>query len=451
MKRLVVQLFIIFICIPNIWAQKTENIELEKVYKNLTLEGSTSQKFLMKWKKNELYKVTVVQEGVDVVVYLKDSKGITLHEQDSPNGNEGLETFEFKSTANGQISIEVKHLEEEEGDLQGRFSLKVHHITKEEIKEREKIKKELEPENKKNVLTVDIDHFWEAFDLLNTAKNHEDSVNIIQKTYLNRATDGLIDFINVRDFTAEKYVNTINEFPKFYNSIRENTLEAKKSVPIIEEVFTEFKELYPDFEPFKVCFAIGIINTGGTVSDKFVLIGTEVTTSTNSTDLSEFNNSPYSKQLANGTNEELIQEIKNMIAHECVHTQQEMNLAENAVVCTQLHYCLFEGSCDFIGELLAKGQINNVAKTYGDKNEEALWQEFKASLCTNNTDNWLYNYSTVKDKPADLGYYIGYKIVQSYYENAEDKKQALRDILHINNPLQFLERSKYDKKPKGGQ
>jgi hypothetical protein len=451
MKRLLVQLFIIFICIPNIWAQTTENIELEKVYKNLTLDGSTSQNFSMKWKKDELYKITVVQQGVDVIVYLKNSKGAILHEQDSPNGNEGLETFEFESTTNGQISIEVKQLEEGEGDLQGSFSLKVHHITKEERKEKERIKKELEPENKKNVLTVDIDHFWEAFDLLSTAKNHKDSVNIIQKTYIDRATDGLIDFINVRNFTAEKYVNTINEFPKFYNSIRENTLEAKKSVPIIEEVFTEFKEVYPDFEPFKVCFAIGIINTGGTVSDKFVLIGTEVTTSTNSTDLSEFNNSPYSKQLANGTNEELIQEIKNMIAHECVHTQQEMSLEEDAVMCMQLHYCLYEGSCDFIGELLAKGQINNVAKTYGDKNEEALWQEFKASLCTNNANNWLYNYSTVKDKPADLGYYIGYKIVQSYYENAEDKKQALRDILHINNPLQFLEKSKYDKKPKGGQ
>ena len=105
MKRLLVQLFIIFICIPNVWAQSTKNIELEKVYKNLTLEGSTSQNFLMKWKKNQLYKVTVVQEGVDVVVYLKDSKGTTLHEQDSPNGNEGLETFEFKSTTNEQITF----------------------------------------------------------------------------------------------------------------------------------------------------------------------------------------------------------------------------------------------------------------------------------------------------------------------------------------------------------
>lgn len=62
-------------------------------------------------------------------------------------------------------------------------------------------------------------------------------------------------------------------------------------------------------------------------------------------------------------------------------------------------------------------------KEYGDLHEKALWQEFKNSLCKNNGADWLYNGGTVKDKPADLGYYIGYKIAQAYYENAKDKNK----------------------------
>ena len=60
----------------------------------------------------------------------------------------------------------------------------------------------------------------------------------------------------------------------------------------------------------------------------------------------------------------------------------------------------------------------------------------------------MYNYSTVKDKPADLGYYIGYKIAEEYYKNAADKKQAVTDIIEMNDPITFLQKSKYDQKLK---
>ena len=55
------------------------------------------------------------------------------------------------------------------------------------------------------------------------------------------------------------------------------------------------------------------------------------------------------------------------------------------------------------------GQINKVAQEYGDQHEKELWTAFKNDLCNERANNWLYDYD-VKDKPADLGYYIGYKI-----------------------------------------
>jgi uncharacterized protein YbjQ (UPF0145 family) len=49
---------------------------------------------------------------------------------------------------------------------------------------------------------------------------------------------------------------------------------------------------------------------------------------------------------------------------------------------------------------------------------------------------------------ADLGYFIGYKIVKSYYKQARDKQQAIKDIIEMNDPITFLQKSKYDRLPK---
>ena len=57
--------------------------------------------------------------------------------------------------------------------------------------------------------------------------------------------------------------------------------------------------------------------------------------------------------------------------------------------------------------------------------------------------NWLYQGERSKNRPADLGYYVGYKIVEAYYKRSADKEKALREILGVSEPLQFLEDSGY--------
>lgn len=79
-----------------------------------------------------------------------------------------------------------------------------------------------------------------------------------------------------------------------------------------------------------------------------------------------------------------------------------------------------------------------------DTHGKELWATLKSKLCNTNTDNVLYNRETVKNKPADLGYYIGYKITKAYYDQAADKKQAIIDILEMNDPIHFLEASGYE-------
>jgi hypothetical protein len=351
----------------------------------------------------------------------------------------------------GDYRLIIRRVVRDYNPEQGKISLLIKKLTKAELELRERIKREMEPENNKVVQTADIDHFWQAYDQLKTCHTHTDSLNVIQKVYLDRATSGLVDFARIRDFSAENFVKAIGNHPKFYYSVRINTYQAKQAASLIDEVFAKFKAIYPNFKPFKVCFAVGPIVSAGTVSNRFVLIGTEVATSTAKVDLSEFHDNAFSKVLAAGDENNIVQKLKNIIAHECVHTQQIVPLDKNAIGCPLLNNVMKEGFCDFIGELIAGDQINNVALTYGNQHEKALWGEFKSEMCSDHTGNWLYNYSTTKNRPADLGYYIGYKIAEAYYKNAADKTQAIKDIIEMNNPLQFLERSGYDLQAKTKQ
>jgi hypothetical protein len=445
MKNHFLTLFLCFLPYFNVLlGQNASNLVFDKLYEKQTVSKANDLIFTTTLEKGDLYGISVKQNGIDVVVEVVDQNKQKLADKDSPNGSWGYEKMEFAPTTTATYFIQVKRLDEAGNPDTGEVTLKIKHFTKSDLIEREKIKKELAPENLKTVQTADIDHFWQAWDNLKNCKTYQDSLQSFEKIYTDRATDGFKDFMKVRDYTPEDYVEMARKLPKFYNSVRQNTLVTKKAEPLIEEVFQKFKALYPNFKPFKVCFAIGAMRSGGTVSDDFVLIGAEITTSTNKMDLSEIPFEALKKNLAG--EEDIVQKIKNMVAHECVHTQQKTPLDTNSVNCNLLYQCMQEGFCDFIGELVTGSQINKWLLDYSNAHEKELWQTFKSQLCTQKTGDWLYNMSSVKDKPSDLGYYIGYKIAQSYYNNAVDKKQAVIDIIEMKNPLQFLEKSGYDKK-----
>ncbi|MBC7808379.1 MAG: hypothetical protein H7145_19775 [Akkermansiaceae bacterium] len=60
--------------------------------------------------------------------------------------------------------------------------------------------------------------------------------------------------------------------------------------------------------------------------------------------------------------------------------------------------------------------------------------------------NWFYQGDRAKDRPADLGYYIGYKICEAYYERAKDKNAAVRAMLETTDVAAFLKASGYAEK-----
>ncbi len=78
-----------------------------------------------------------------------------------------------------------------------------------------------------------------------------------------------------------------------------------------------------------------------------------------------------------------------------------------------------------------------------DAHEQALWTEFAAAMHGGDTSKWLYEGDRAKDRPADMGFYIGYKICQAYYRRATDQPEAVRRLLEMSDPDALLKESGY--------
>ena len=132
-----------------------------------------------------------------------------------------------------------------------------------------------------------------------------------------------------------------------------------------------------------------------------------------------------------------------IVAYELIHYQQ-IGTGK-----TLLAQCIHEGSADFVGELISGGQINTRLRVYGDAHESELWSKFSNAMDKDDASHWLYQGDKSKDRPADLGYYIGYRISQAYYEHSTDKKKAIHDILTAHDFPAFLQESHYADKFSG--
>jgi hypothetical protein len=286
-----------------------------------------------------------------------------------------------------------------------------------------------------NISTVDIDHFWEAYDSLATAS---DSIAVFQRFYIDRATLGLKEFIRARNFEAGEYVALIKNYPKFWISIRPNTEHIATRGKEIETIFQKFKELYPAFKPPDVCFAIGCLRTGGTTRPDLIMIGSEIASADSTTRTAEFKNWLMSV-LSNSS------DITAMVAHEAVHTQQKNNRGfakgfHNHRLLTQ---SIREGCADFIGSLISGSTFNKAQYEYGLAHEPELWKEFQQHMNEEDLSRWLYNGLTSVDRPADLGYFIGYRICERYYNQSKNKAKAIRELLNIKDYPKFLKKSGY--------
>jgi hypothetical protein len=294
-----------------------------------------------------------------------------------------------------------------------------------------------------NLHTEDLPRFYQAFDSVLTTIDSVKQIDFINKLYVDKASNGLREFMELRGGNAI-------EWRKFILKEKQNLIEKRpwimsvlKQQPIIEKKINLFKKLYPNFRAGDIYFCVGINNSGGTINDRTVYIGTEVVASKKanwavSTVLHEFTHTQQ------WTQRNIIRlKSSDTLVNEYMKTHNQL-----------LGRCIEEGMADFVSELVngeSLAKTNPLGHTaFGLKNEKAIWTEFKKEMFLENDYKlgWLYNKREINgQKVNDLGYFVGYLICKSYYNNSKNKKQALKEMIELDltdyNSRKFLIQSGY--------
>lgn len=281
------------------------------------------------------------------------------------------------------------------------------------------------------IVTEDIPRFWQAYD----QAAPEFAPEVFQKIYLNPGTPGLQDFVELRIESAEGLAKVVRTVPGYYASARESTGRIAEMEGQIRESFHALKRLYPEAVFPDVYFLIGKLNSGGTTSERGLLIGAEMYGRTPQAPEEELKDYDWLRTVLKP-----VEAVPHIVAHELIHFQQKNAKQE------LLFQCLREGGADFLAEKISGKHINGHVHDYARPRERELWEEFRERLDDENFSGWLYGGNDEEGRPADLGYWMGYEIVAAYYEQADDKKQAIVDILSFEDSHEFLERSGYARK-----
>lgn len=265
--------------------------------------------------------------------------------------------------------------------------------------------------------TEDISLFWSIFD----SNSSNLTADLLQSEYLDKGSIGLKGMIRGRIESGKNLAKVLRQQMAYYQFVRPYTLSIGDKKDRIYQCFGKLKSLYPKAVFPDVYFVIGANNSGGTIFEKGLIIGAERFGKPSGTHRPAVN----------------IEELEELVTHELVHFQQNYP-KDNSL----LAQCIREGSADFICELIAGSHSNKEIYQYAESHKNELWEEFSTKKLTSDWTGWLYYSKDAQRK--DVGYWMGYQICRAYYNKMDDKKNAIWDILNIENFSEFFKKSGYN-------
>lgn len=296
-----------------------------------------------------------------------------------------------------------------------------------------------------NIVTSDIDNFWTAYDQVISTSDTLKQLELLEDLYLDKASPGLKKMIRARNYTGKEYLYTINSFPKFWSSVRQNTFKAKTLSKDLEMGLAKLKSLYPSLKPAKIYFTVGALRSNGTTMDNSVLIGSELAFATAKTVSDELPD--YLSHLPNFFNSEPSKNIVFLNIHEYIHTQQKTTIGYNLLAQTVL-----EGVAEFIAEKALEKASPNPQIQFGRENDARIKAKFEREMFSPSVYNWIWNSPENEFGMRDLAYYVGYKICESYYLTSSNKQNAISEMIELDyndeeELIAFVEKSNYFDKP----
>jgi hypothetical protein len=273
------------------------------------------------------------------------------------------------------------------------------------------------PESGPVIQIEDVTLFYKVYD----AAGGHPTADQLQHDYIDAGSDGLHHLAEARRVTGEAIAKNLAARPEMYSDAKRCMAVLPRVRERLQVALLKLGQLYPEAKFPPVTIAVGRgkpVAIGSPVSG--IQVGLEALCATN------------------WLNPNVEDRFVHVIAHEYAHVQQARSLVDDEHP-SVLEMSLIEGAAEFTAELIS-GEVSNSQFKESTKGRELeIETAFVPDEDKTDISKWLYN-STL-EKPGDLGYWVGYRIVKSHYQHATDKTKALREILQMTDPRAFLAKS----------
>lgn len=263
----------------------------------------------------------------------------------------------------------------------------------------------------------DVDRFYKVYD----AAGGHPTADQLQHDYIDPGSDGQQQFAKVRNISGTRIAETLAKHPEIYSSAKRCMVVLPRVRQRLEVALRTLGRLYPEARLPPVTIAVGRgkpVGVGSPVTG--LQIGLEALCATD------------------WLNPDVKDRFVHVIAHEYAHVQQVPALVD-AEHPTVLERSLVEGAAEFAAELISGNVAYSQFSASTKGREKEIEIAFVSDVDKTDLSQWLDNSTT--EKPGDLGYWVGYRVVKSYYQHASDKRRAFREILEMTDPKAFLAKS----------
>lgn len=262
----------------------------------------------------------------------------------------------------------------------------------------------------------DVALFYRVYD---AAGGHPDAAQL-QGDYLDRGSDGLHNFARLRNITGTAIAATLAKRPELYSGARRCMAVLPAVRRRLQGALARLGRLYPAARFPPVTIAVSRGKPVGVANGSGVMIGLEALCATD--------------WLSPNVEDRFV----HVISHEYGHVEQLRAVADDETP-TVLQASLVEGGAELVAELISGevGYPHLAAMTKGHERE--IEEQFVPDEDKTDLSHWLYN--STYEKPGDLGYWVGYRIVKAYYQHAAEQRRAFREIMEMTDPQVLLARS----------
>lgn len=248
----------------------------------------------------------------------------------------------------------------------------------------------------------DVERFYRVYD----AADGHPTAEQLQRDYLDPGSDGLLQFAKVRNITATRIAENLAKHPEVYSDAKRCMALLPRVRQRLEIALGALAHLYPEARLPPVTIAVGRgkpVGVGSPVTG--LQIGLEALCATD------------------WLNPDVEDRFVHVIAHEYAHVQQVPALVD-AEHPTVLERSLVEGAAEFAAELISSNVAYSQLSASAKDREKEIETAFVSDMDKTDLSRWLDNSTT--EKPGDLGYWVGYRIVKSYYQRASGKRRAFQ-------------------------